>query len=92
MRRKKRLSVTVDIVTYERLESLRHKHGFNSLCELVGAMVHVLMDRMEDAEQRKYDLPEDEGRYIDTMFDELSNIQHTLPADNQENRLTKSIK
>lgn len=40
--------------------------------------MHILLDRTDKAEQRKYDLPEDDGRYIDTMFDELGHV-HRVP-------------
>lgn len=42
-------------------------------------MAHILIDRAEPAGKRRYDMPEDDGDYIDAMFDELSNV-HRQPA------------
>lgn len=41
-------------------------------------MAHILIDRAEPAGKRRYDMPEDDGDYIDAMFDELSNV-HRQP-------------
>ena len=37
--------------------------------------MHILIDRVERADKRRYDLPEDDGQYIDEMFDELAHHQ-----------------
>ena len=53
------------------------KHGFKNSCELVVAFLHILLDRLEVAERRAYDIPEDDGEYIESMFDELGHVERT---------------
>lgn len=78
MSNRKRVNISLDPATYDKLQRVRQEHGFKNLCELVVAFAHILLDRMEVAGKRKYDLPEDDGRYIDAMFDDLSNV-HRVP-------------
>lgn len=73
------------------LQQLKQEHGFSNVCELVVAFVHILLDRMEVADKRKYDLPEDDGQYIDRMFDDLGHTQRTpngeVPVRHHNKRL-----
>lgn len=78
---RKRVNISVDPEIYEKLKQVERTYGFNNACELIVAFVHILLDRMEIAERRKYDLPEDDGRYIDGMFDQLSHVQRTPDGD-----------
>lgn len=82
----------MDSETYERLQQIKQAYGFNNACELVAAFVHILLDRIEIAEQRKYDLPDDDGRYIDKMFDDLGNVQRTPNGDVPVRHPAKRIK
>ena len=77
MSERKRVNISVDPKTYNRLQLIRQTYGFRNTCELVVAVVHILLDRMESEEQRRYDLPDEDGVYIDTMFDELGHVQRT---------------
>ena len=77
MSNRKRVNISVDPETYEKLQRIKQAYGLSNACELVVAFVHILLDRMEVAEQRKYDLPNDDGRYIDEMFDDLGHVQRT---------------
>lgn len=77
MSKRKRVNISVDPQTYERLQNLKSKYGFTNACQLVTAFVHILLDRMEVAARRQYDLPEDDGQYIDEMFDDLGHSQRT---------------
>lgn len=77
MSNRKRVNISVDPETYEKLQRIKQAYRFSNACELVVAFVHILLDRMEVAEQRKYDLPDDDGRYIDEMFDDLGHVQRT---------------
>ncbi|TGY07121.1 hypothetical protein [Bacteroides acidifaciens] len=74
---RKRVNISVDPKTYDRLQSLKKQYGYKNACELVVAFVHILIDRLEDAGNRKYDLPEDDGAYIDNMFEDLGHVQRT---------------
>lgn len=84
MSNRKRVNISVNPETYCKLQQLKHVYGFSNVCELVVALVHILLDRMEAADKRKYDLPEDDGEYIDQMFDDLANTERqpdgTVPA------------
>lgn len=77
MSSRKRVNISVDPQTYDKLQQLKQAHGFSNVCELVVAFVHILLDRMEVADQRRYDLPDDDGRYIDQMFDDLGHVEKT---------------
>lgn len=77
MSSRKRVNISVDPETYERLQQIKQEYGFTNACELVVAFAHILIDRVGVAEQRKYDLPDDQGRYIDRMFDDLGHVQRT---------------
>lgn len=78
MSNRKRVNISLDPATYDKLQRVRQEHGFKNLCELVVAFAHILIDRMEVAGKRKYDLPEDDGQYIDSMFDDLAHV-HRVP-------------
>lgn len=77
MSNRKRVNISVDPQTYAKLQLLKAQYGYKNACELVVAFVHILIDRLEDADKRKYDLPEDDGAYIDGMFDDLGHVQRT---------------
>ena len=89
MSNRKRVNISVDPETYERLQELKKAHGFNNACELVLAFVHIMIDHMEDAEHRQYDLPDDESDYISNMFDELGYTERrpdgTIPVRHPNN-------
>lgn len=89
---RKRVNISIDPQTYERLQGIKQGYGFSNVCELVVAFVHILLDRMEAAGKRKYDLPEDDGAYIDEMFDDLGHVQRTPNGDAPVRRHTKRMK
>ena len=68
---RKRVNISIDPATYGKLQALTKQYKFKNICELLVSFAHILLDRMEVAEQRKYDLPDEDGAYIDTMFEEL---------------------
>lgn len=72
---RKRINISVDSETYDRLTQLKEAYGFKNLCELVVAFSHILIDRMETPAKRKYDMPEDDGQYIDSMFNDLAGVE-----------------
>ena len=69
MSNRKRVNISIDPETYEKLQQLKQAYGFSNACELVVAFVHILID-----------MPEDDGEYIDRMFDDLGNCENT-PAN-----------
>lgn len=71
------MNISVDPDTYERLTRLTNFHNFKNVSELVVSCVHLLLDRLAGEGGRKYDLPEEDGAYIDNMFDELGHTERT---------------
>ena len=69
--------MSIDSDTYDRLRRVQTVYRFRNLCELVTAMARVMLDRLESRERRRYDLPDDDARYIDSMFDELGSAERT---------------
>lgn len=86
------MNISIDLHTYHQLQNIKRAYGFGSLCELVVALVHILLDRMEEASKRKYDMPYDDGRYIDEMFDDLGHVQRTPDGDAPVRRHAKRLK
>lgn len=77
MSKRRRVNISVDPDTYDKLQKLKKDYGFSNVCELVVAFVNILLDRLEGPGTRKYDLPEDDGAYIDQMFDDLGHTERT---------------
>jgi hypothetical protein len=74
---RKRVNISVDPTTYDKLKGLVKKYGFSNACELIVAFAHILLDRMEKADQRRYDMPDPDGQYIDDMFNDLGQSMRT---------------
>lgn len=47
MNRRRRINVSIDSDTYNRLLQLQERHGFKTSGEIVAALVHILLDRLE---------------------------------------------
>ena len=92
MNARKRINISVDSDTYEKLQKIKAAYGFSNTCELVVAFVHILLDRMEVVGQRKYDLPEDDGQYIDSMFSDLAHVQRVPDGTVPVRHHTKKLK
>lgn len=78
---RKRVNISLDPLTYDRLQDVTRTHGFKTACELVAAMVHVLLDRLEPKDVQRYDLPDDDDEYLRTMFDDLAHSQPQPTGD-----------
>lgn len=89
---RKRVNISTDPKTYEKLLRIKQEQGFRNVCELVVAFIHILLDRLEQAGHRKYDLPEDDGAYIDEMFEELENVERTPNGDTPIGRSGKRFR
>lgn len=68
------MNISIAPATYGKLQALAKQYKFKNICELLVSFTHILLDRMEVAEQRKYDLPDEDGAYIDSMFAELGSM------------------
>lgn len=92
MSNRKRINISVDPETYNKLQKLVKDYQFKNCCELMCSFAHILIDRMNQAVDRKYDLPEDDGEYIDTMFDELGHVQPTPDGNPPKRRCKRTVK
>lgn len=79
MNKRRRINVSIDSDTYNRLLQLQERRGFKTSGEIVAALVHILLDRLEAPPGREYDLPEDDGEYINRMFEDLGLAQKNDP-------------
>lgn len=68
MAHRKRINISLDPASYERLQDIRRKYGFANLCELLAALIRLLVAH---ADGRLPDLQEDDRAYIGRMFEEL---------------------
>ena len=89
---RKRVNISIDLATYGKLQALTKQYKFKNICELLVSFAHILLDRMEVAEQRKYDLPDEDGAYIDTMFEELGKADRKHDDTNVCSYTHKKIK
>ena len=89
---RKRVNISIDPATYGKLQALAEQYKFKNICELLVSFAHILLDRMELAGQRKYDLPDPDGAYIDTMFDELGEADRKPDDTNVCSYTHKKIK
>ena len=76
-----RIYLSVDDVTFGRLSKFVKRNGYKNECELVSAMIHVMLDRLNKADERLYDLPSEDGEYIDSMFVEMANVTKQADGD-----------
>lgn len=79
--KRKRIYLSVDPSTYHKLESFAKRNNFKNECEVVTSMVHVMLDRIESADERRFDIPEADGEYIDAMFGEMSSSTKQADGD-----------
>lgn len=77
MSTRKRINISVDPKTYDTLQKLTKKHGYKNACELLVAFAHILIDRLAEPEQRQYDIPGEDGAYIEGMFEDLGHTTRT---------------
>ena len=89
---RKRVNISIDPATYGKLQALAEQYKFKNICELLVSFAHILLDRMEVSEQRKYDLPDEDGAYIDTMFEELGEADRKPDDTNVCSYTHKKIK
>ncbi len=74
-KKRKRINLSIDLETYRELEIVQESYGFRSLCEIVTSLVKVFVDRQRCNDMRRVDIVEDDAKYIDDMFSELSDSE-----------------
>ena len=74
---RKRVNISIDPATYGKLQALAKQYKFKNICELLVSFTHILLDRMEVAEQRKYDLPDEELGGADRKPDDTNVCSYT---------------
>lgn len=89
---RKRVNISIDPATYGKLQELTKQYKFKNICELLVSFAHILLDRMEVAEQRKYDMPDEDGEYINAMFDSLGEADRKPDDTNVCSYTHKKIK
>lgn len=72
MQGRKRINLSVNLVTYNRLAKFAKCHRYKNECELVMSMINVMLDCLEPATQRQLDVPEDDAAFIEEMFAKMS--------------------
>ena len=77
MSNRKRVNISIDPDTYSRMRRMQSLCGFKNSCEMIVALLHVMLDRLEGEEDRKLDIPDEDAAYIDEMFDSLSMFEPT---------------
>lgn len=76
---RKRIYLTVDPTTYNKLALYAKRNNFKNECEVVSGLIHIMLDRLESPDNRLLDIPDADGEYIDDLFDSMSH--HTKQAD-----------
>ncbi|MCM1484070.1 MAG: hypothetical protein NC043_07020 [Muribaculaceae bacterium] len=72
MSNRRRINISLSPQEYDLVQEMRTRYGYRNACEMIAVLVRILTDRIKAAEERIYDIPESDGEYIDTMFDELA--------------------
>lgn len=75
MSNRRRVNISLDPATYERLRRLMDQYHFANMCEMVVALLRLMLSRAEAQTHPHDDLPEDDAAYIDAMFDELGEAE-----------------
>lgn len=75
MSNRKRVNISLDLLTYERLNLIKEKYGFRNVCGITVALLHILLNRL-DKKGEELNLPLDDATYIDSMFDDLGNYEN----------------
>ncbi|MGM9688180.1 MAG: hypothetical protein ACI3YD_03945 [Alloprevotella sp.] len=89
---RKRVNISIDPTTYAKLQRLVKEYKFKNLCELLVSMAHILLDRIEDASLKKYELPEEDAAYIGQMFEELGHVERVPDGNAPVTHRRESIK
>lgn len=88
---RKRINISVSPKEYAVLEQLKHKHGFNNLCEMIKATMSVLLNRESKDTDRTINIPNDDWAYINQMFNEFANTEITPDGNPPKRHPTKRI-
>lgn len=88
---RKRINISVDTQTYEKLQRLNAVCRFRSVCKLVAVAVGILLARQdEEARRRRCEPPEDDADYIKEVFDDMAHAEPTpersIPTKHHRNR------
>lgn len=78
---RKRVNLTLDEATYARLCAMRDAWGFSSPCELVAALVRVLLDAVDGGRSSGLDVPEGDEEFIRGMFEGLADTTDLPDGD-----------
>lgn len=79
--KRKRLNLSITNDTFAKLSLFAKRNHFKNECEVVCSMVNVMLDRLEIVEQRQLDIPEDDGKFIDSMFADMGDTTRQANGD-----------
>lgn len=91
MSNRRRVNISIDQHTYDQLCVIKKLHNFRNVCEVVTAMVHILVDRLEPKDKRKLDLPADDDIYIAEMFNDLGHVYRTPNGEVPKRKHRKTL-
>lgn len=77
---RKRVNISLDPASFRKLEEIGRRYGFRNTTQVVTALVRIYLDRITPEALRRFDLPEDEGDFLDEMFGELSAVEESRPG------------
>ena len=80
MENRKRINLSVDLITYNRLANFAKRQRYKNECELVMSMINVMLDCL-DSEPRRLDIPDDDVMYIDEMFEQMAHTTRQADGD-----------
>ena len=78
---RKRLNLSVTHDTFVKLSMFAKRNHFKNECEVVCSMVSVMLDRLEIVEQRQFDIPDDDAKFIDAMFADMEDTTRQANGD-----------
>jgi len=77
-KKRRRINISVDDKLYQRLQHIKNDYGFKNVCEFNKALLNLLCQYIDAAEQRGSIDPEHtDSELIIDMFNDLGSWEHT---------------
>ena len=77
MGKRKRINVSVDEALYQKLTRIKEAYGFTNICELNVALLNIVAQYIDAAEQRSGRLRPPDADDIPEMFNDLGGWERT---------------
>ena len=75
LKKRKRINVSLDIETYDKLQHMCKQYRVNGCPTLLVAFAHMLLDCMDDAEERRLNMADGDRAYLLNKFDMFGHVQ-----------------